>query len=122
MGERPRDTKREERLQMEIIADAYGPEEQATSWHLYLEETLQFPFRAQCIAERLTSPLRLGEEVEVTGMAPDEVCEHEMFLLIAWTGRELAVPLAQLEGVAVDEQTQQAIDDWHYWVDQGYTL
>jgi hypothetical protein len=30
--------------------------------------------------------------------------------------------LAQLEGVAVDEQTRQAIEDWQYWVGQGYEL
>jgi len=27
-----------------------------------------------------------------------------------------------LEGIDVDEKTQQAIEDWHYWVDQEYEL
>jgi hypothetical protein len=27
-----------------------------------------------------------------------------------------------LEGVQVDEETQQAIEDWRYWVDRGYEL
>jgi hypothetical protein len=35
---------------------------------------------------------------------------------IPWDRRTLAVPLAQLEGVAVDEPTRQAIEDWQYWV------
>ena len=26
----------------------------------------------------------------------------------------------QLEGVKVDEETQQAIEDWRYWVNRGY--
>ena len=30
--------------------------------------------------------------------------------------------LMQLEGVQLDEKTQQAIEDWHYWVNQGYEL
>jgi len=60
--------------------------------------------------------LRVGDELEVVGMAPEEECEHEMFVLTRWEGRKLAVPLAQLEGVAVDEQTRQAMDDWQYWV------
>jgi hypothetical protein len=30
--------------------------------------------------------------------------------------------LAQLEGVAVDEQTRRVIGDWQYWVAQGYEL
>ena len=33
-----------------------------------------------------------------------------------------SVPLRQLESIHVDEQTQQAIEDWHYWVNQGYQL
>jgi hypothetical protein len=43
-----------------------------------------------------------------------------VFVLIGWERRALAVPLAQLGGVAVDEQTRQAIEAWHYWVAQGY--
>src|SRR5919108_4211730 len=83
---------------------------------------LHFPFAARCTAERSISPLRVGDEVEVVGMAPEEECQHEMFVLIRWERRSLAVPLAQLEGVAVDEQTRQAIEDWQYWVAQGYEL
>jgi len=52
---------REDRIQMEIIVDAYGPEEQAMGWYCYLEEKLAFPFRAKCIAERRISPLREGD-------------------------------------------------------------
>jgi hypothetical protein len=28
----------------------------------------------------------------------------------------------QLEGVKVDEETQQAIEDWRYWVNRGNEL
>lgn len=122
MSERPRDEEREQRLQMEIIVDAYGPEEQALGWYYWLDEQLQFPFRARCIVERRTSPLRVGEEVEVIGMPGEDACEHEMSVLASWQGRTLAVPLAQLEGIGVEEQTQEAIDYWHYWIERGYEL
>ncbi len=115
-----KDEEREERIMMEIIVDAYGGEEQAMGWYSYLEDTLQFPFLARCVAERATSPLRTGDEVEVVGMAPEEESQHEMFVEIRWDRRTLAVPLSQLEGIAVDAQTQQALEDWHYWVRQGY--
>ncbi len=91
-------------------------------WYYYLEDKLSFPFRARCIAQRATSPLRIGDQVEVLGMAPEEECEHEMFVLTRWHRRTLAVPLSQLEGVAVDDETRQAIEDWHYWVACGYEL
>ena len=117
-----KDEEREERIHMEIIADAYGPEEQAIGWYNYLDDTLQFPFSASCVVRREISPLEPGEEVEVVGMASAEECEHDMFVLIRWKRRQFAVPLMQLEGIQVDEETQQAIEDWHYWAKQGYEL
>jgi hypothetical protein len=120
MARTPRDDEREERIQNEIVVDAYGPEEQAVGWFTVLEERLRFPFRARCIAERLTSPLRLGAKVEVIEMAPIEECEREMYVLIRWDDRDLAVPLMQLEGVRVNAETREAIGDWHYWVARGY--
>ena len=48
---------REERIQMEISVDAYGPEEQALGWYTYLADTLHFPFTAHCVARRAISPL-----------------------------------------------------------------
>jgi len=117
-----RDDAREERIAMEIIVDAYGSEEQALGWYYYLEEHVHVPFAARCIARRATSPLQVGEEVEVMGMPPEEDCEHSMLVMIRWKGHEFAVPLQQLEGIHVDEETRQALEDWHYWVNQGYQL
>ena len=51
---------REERIGMEIIADAYGPEEQSMGWYYYLEEKLQFPFTAKILADLRD---RVGTEV-----------------------------------------------------------
>ncbi len=62
----------------------------------------------------------MGDEVEVVGLAPEEECRHEMFVAIRWERRTLAVPLSQLAAIATDEEMQQAIEDWHYWVKRGY--
>jgi hypothetical protein len=96
MKRRSRDEEREQRITMEIIVDAYTPEEQAMGWYYSLEDRLHFPFVARCIAERSISPLRVGDEVEVVGMAPEEECQHEMFVLIPWERRTLAVPLQDI--------------------------
>ena len=117
-----KDEEREERIDMEIIVDAYGPEERAMGWYNHLNDNMEFPFKAQCIATRSTSPLEVGDEVEVVEMASGDECEHEMFVLIRWKARKLAVPLSQLEGVKVDEGTQEAIEDWRYWVDREYKM
>jgi Calcium binding len=65
-----RDEEREQRITVEIVVDTYTPEEQAMGWYYSLEDRLRFPFVARCIAERIVSPLRAGQEVEVVGMAP----------------------------------------------------
>ena len=109
------DAEQEERILMEIVVDCYDETERALGWYCYLEENLNFPFLAQCIAARSISPLRKGEKVDVLTMAPEGECEKEMFVTIRWQRRNLAVPLAQLEGVALDDKTREALQDWHYW-------
>jgi len=47
---------------------------------------------------------------------------HEMFVEVQWQGRTFAVPRAQLQPVDVDEQTEEAVADWQYWVARGYEL
>ncbi len=106
---------------MEIIVDAYGPEEQSMGWYYYLEEQFQFPFTVVCIAKRAISPLLVKDEVDVIGMAPEEECEKEMFVTIRWERDGLAVPLSQLTPIsATSTQTKQAVEDWHYWIQMGY--
>ena len=120
MAKPKQDEQREQRIQQEIVVDAHNAEEQAMGWYYYLEEQLGFPFRAKCIAPRAISPLRKGQEVEVVGLAPAEECEREMFITVTWEDRTLALPLAQLRTTQADKATRQAVEDWHYWVDQGY--
>ncbi|MGB0389705.1 MAG: calcium-binding protein [Ardenticatenaceae bacterium] len=122
MAKVERDQVREDRIDNEIIVDAYSPEEQAMGWYHYLDEKLTFPFRARCIQKKRISPLRVGEEVKVIEMAPEDDCIKEMFVEIHWLDRAFGVPLAQLEAIDIDDQSQQGIDDWHYWVAREYTL
>jgi hypothetical protein len=116
-----RDESREERIEMEIVVDAYNEVERAMGWYSYLEDTLNFPFLTRCIQERPVSPLRVGDEVEVIGMATENECEREMFVETPWEHkRTLAVPLSQLEVTQGDEATKQAVEDWHYWVEMAH--
>ncbi len=49
-------------------------------------------------------------------MAPEEECEHEMFVMMRWERNGLAVPLMQLEVIHGDDKTFEAVEDWHYLV------
>ncbi len=89
-------------------------------WYYYLEEKLRFPFTATCIKRRVTSPFKIGESLSVTGLAPEDDCMSEIIVLTTWHDRSLGVPLAQLRPRKVDADTQEGIEDWHYWVAMGY--
>src|SRR5438874_965677 len=116
-----KDQSREDRIMMEVVVDAHDAEERAMGWYNYLEENLHVPFTARCIAKRATSPLKVGDEVEVVDVAPEGECGHEMFVTMRWEKEGLAVPLAQLKaGKDADASTRQAVEDWLYWVKQGY--
>lgn len=112
---------REKRIEMEIVVDAYGEEERAMGWYYYLEGKLTFPFVATCMKKRAVSPLRAGQRILVTSMAPEEECGKEIFVNVRWGDDGVAVPLAQLNPVSkTNKATKQAVEDWHYWMRMGY--
>jgi len=120
MSEIEIDEVRENRIDNEIITDAYDEQERALSWYYYLVENLKFPFRARCYAKRIISPLDVGEEVIVEGMAPEDDCHHDMLVVIHWKERFFAIPLYQLKNLNDDYKTNLAMTDWLYWLARGY--
>jgi len=114
---------REDRILLEIVVDAYDETERAIGWYCYLQEVLEFPFMARCISRRSTSPLEIGCEVEVSGLALEDDCMSEMHVFVKYGKKPesgLAVPLVQLACLSEDAKTRQAVEDWHYWVARGY--
>jgi hypothetical protein len=114
------DRTRDQRIEMEIVVDAYNSEERALGWYYYLEEKLGVPFYARVSKELPVSPLTLNDEVEVLGVAPEKVCTTEMFVWVRQPRRNLAVPLSQLVPPGNDQTINEAVADWHYWVSQGH--
>jgi hypothetical protein len=93
---RPREqSDREQRIHHEVIVDAYDSTERAMSWYYYLEGKLRFPFAASCIARRQSSPLKVGERVEVVGMASEDECMSEVRVIVTWSKAKLAVTALQ---------------------------
>lgn len=111
---------REDRILFEIVVDAYNDTERAMGWYYYLQDAMQVPFKATCKSARSTSPLKVGSEVEVVGLAAEEDCMSEVFVLVRCAKSKLAVPLAQLQCLSPSNETRQAVADWHYWVERGY--
>jgi hypothetical protein len=113
---------REDRFTDEVVVDAYNEEERAMGWYYYAANNFAFPFKALCALKRSTSPLKVGDRVEVIGMAPEDDCMQELMVLIKWEEEDLAVPLIQLESPESAGLIRQVLADWKYWVNRGYTF
>jgi len=111
---------REYRIVWGITVDAYDEKEKAMGWYYYLEHKLHVPFHARCICEKQMSPLVTGEVVKVLSMASERDCLHEMWVEVQWGVRKLKLPLSQLKPINADEITNEAVEDWHYWIARGY--
>ena len=103
---------------MEAVVDAYDSGQRAMGWRYYLGGKMRVPSKTRC---RSISVLKVKDEVEVLGMAAQEVCESEMFVWGRRAGERIAVPLAQLRPLSKDQETQEAVGDW-LRVDRGYGL
>jgi hypothetical protein len=120
------DPEREARISSEIVVDCYSAEEQAMGWHAYLDGAMVFPFAAKWGSRHHDDPEAL-EAVEVLGLASPEDCFQEMLVEIRYVDAQadvevLTIPLANITPELDDEQTLEAIADWHYWTDMGYSL
>lgn len=119
-----RDETRENRIATEIIVDAEDKEDRAMGWYYYLDDTLDFPFMGKWKKKsRKTSTIE-EKPVEVLGMAPEDDCLKDMYVEVAYIGGKEddihSAKLSDIEPIDVDDDTQEAIADWMYWLARGY--
>ncbi len=117
------DADRENRIAMEIVVDAYNEDEVRMGWYYYLDDKLNCPFTARWISKGKKSSV--GEDVEVIEMADEDECSRDMLSHIRYREGDddvFSVPLIDLEPLDADQATREAIADWHYWVDRGYSF
>jgi len=117
-----KDEIREERITMEIVVDAYDSGEVAMGWYHHLQDKISFPFTAECISTTKRTPLKLAQQVTVLDMADADECEYDMYVEVQWDEDVLAIPLEQIKPLDSDDETVEAIGDWHYWKSQGYSF
>jgi hypothetical protein len=118
------DENREHRIKTEIIVDAEDKEERAMGWYYYLDDNLNVPFIATLKKKSRKTATVEEKKVEVLGMAPDDECLKDMYVeVVEPNGKDEDVFTAKLSDIVAidaDEETKEAIADWHYWLARGY--
>jgi hypothetical protein len=120
MKKAAKDPVREERIHDEAIVDASGPEEKAMSWYYYLESKLTFPYQSSLHRHPIDVATEKRRNCRSPAHGPGRhLCERHV-CSDPLAGPNLAVPLSQLVAIDPDEETTEAVGDWHYRVAQGY--
>lgn len=120
-----RDETREQRIETEIIVEAGNDkEERAMGWYYYLDDTLNFPFNAKLKKKARKTGVIEEKQVEVLAMAPDDDCLKDMYVEVVYPGGDdediFSAKLSEIEAIDADEDTQEALADWQYWLARGY--
>ncbi|MBK6622540.1 MAG: calcium-binding protein [Saprospirales bacterium] len=114
------DPKRDNRIQDEIVVDAYDDEEVLGSWYVYLEDTLEFPFEAKIRVETAKKGKGTASvQVTIVGMADQDYCGLRcIWFLAQQEGQDwlFYVPVSDITAVAAGKETVQALTDWLYWL------
>ncbi len=120
MSEVEQDHVREERIDMEAVVDAYNEEERAMGWYYYLEDRINFPFKAKWLNRNKPE----GRDVMVIEMSPEDECSGDMFVEVIYREGDFedvfSARLSEIEPINSDSATEEAIGDWHYWIARGY--
>ena len=53
-------------------------------------------------------------------MSGEDICSNEMYIDVTWSGKVLAISLAKINPLDTDDDTAEAVGDWHYWLKRGY--
>lgn len=109
---------REERIQNEIIVDAYDNDEVASSWYYYLDEMLHFPFTAMVHTHR-SGNTSYASQVEIKEMAEMSRCGYGQMWVRGALSLQKNTPLhfflSDITSVEEDEERVMALEDWNYW-------
>ncbi len=110
------DQEREDRIHLEAVVDAYGEEERAMGWYYYLDDRIHFPFKGKWLRGKKPE----GRDVNVVALSSADDCSHDMLVEVEYQDDVFSARLSDIEPLQVDEETEEAIADWHYWVARGY--
>jgi len=109
------------RIDYKILADCYDEYEQGQGWTLYLVDNITCPFTAEYTGNSKLSitPNTLITVLELLNSEYDSEEDFECFM--AMVEAEIGdviyeIPLADLKVVAADTKTEQAVEDWKYFI------
>ncbi len=107
---------REQRIEDNVLVDAYDRYEVKMGWETYIEDNITFPFTAKVKIETKDNTKEL---VDVEVIKFDEKSVFRVQVCEKGSNKLFSVTLLSLRKIKADEETLQVIEDWKYWKDGG---
>ena len=105
------------KIDYEIIVDCYDEYEVSMGWYYFMEETIEFPFRATAKLKKLNGSIE-QKEIEIIGLASDEegFIKNDFDLEIEAGEHVGTIAYSKLSSVKASPETMEAFTIWNHWV------
>lgn len=105
----------QDRIDYEIIVDAYDEYEQSAGWSMFFEETLEFPFTALAQLKKRDGTIE-SKQVKITGLSSkEEDFMDDDFNLEMKQGEYLRpVAYSALSDIRASDETLEAFQIWDF--------
>ena len=110
------DKERDNRIHDEIIVDCNGDEEVGMSWFYYLQENMEFPFKAKMEIKHRDGTTKTTK-IEVLSIETKNERSWDLRLEVveAKQTKIQRIELSDLIDVDADEKTIECLEDWKYF-------
>lgn len=100
----------------EIIIDCYGDWEIQSSWEIYFEENLEFPFRAKAGIKQLNGSSKV-KDIEVIGFAGLNLNQKKLYLEIRLINSEniFQLPASKIKSILTYHEIKEVFEIWQFW-------
>ncbi len=110
----PKDPIRQDRIEDEIIVDAYGDEEINMSWYYYFADHLEFPFNAVAHLKKRNGR-KENVDIEVIEVASNTDEPLKFGFVLTKQGFVFPIAVEDLFSVDTTEENLEVLNDWLYW-------
>ena len=108
-----------DKIDYEIIVDAYEEYEMSTGWHCTFDETLVFPFYAMAQLKKKGGGVE-SKRVKIVGLHSDAegFTEKDFQLEMEQGGYLVPIEYSKLSDIEAGEETLEMFQIWDFWVNE----
>jgi hypothetical protein len=114
-----REKELKEIIDYEIIVDCYGDWEVESSWEIYLEENLEFPFKAKAEIKQLNGNLKI-KNIEAIDFAGLNLNQKKFYLDMRLANSEniFQISASKIKSVFANDEVKEVFEVWKFWSDK----